>query len=132
MDMLGQEVRTPLTVEQSAHAFPILGAGATTTVIRTVSSIHAVYIDVFFKPSVALKTVSLVLYAANGTIALTQQIHGAVTAGTVHAVRWGGSLEYNNTHPIPGQAIGQYYDVVVETANAAANGTIEAWTAARS
>lgn len=132
MNVFGQDTRTPLVVERSGHAVAIAGAGATTTVLSKVASIHAVYIDVFVKPTVDLQSVSLVLYCANGQIAQTQQIHGNVTGGAIHAIRWGGSLEFNNNHPIPGQAIGQYYDVVVQTANNAANGTIDVWTAARS
>jgi uncharacterized protein related to proFAR isomerase len=132
MDMLGQEVRTPLVAELSAHRLFITGGGASTTVLQKVSSIHAVYIDVFVQPTVDLKSISLVLYAANGRIAKTQQIHAAVAAGVIHAVRWGGSLAFAGGTPTEGQAIGQYYDVIVETDNNAANGLIEAWTAARS
>lgn len=132
MNVFGQEVRTPLVIEASAVGFPIAGAGATTTVIFNVSSIHAVYIDVFFQATVALDSVSLVLYASNKQIALTQQIHAAAVANAVHAVRWGGSLEFNNSHPIQGQAIGQVYNVAVTTANNAAAGFIKVWTAARS
>ena len=132
MNVFGQDTRTPLVVERSGHDVAIAGAGASTTVISKVASIHAVYIDTFVKPTVNLQRVDLVLYAASGQIALTQQIHGAVTANTVNTYRWGGSLPFANASPTPGQAIGQYYDVVVQTANNAANGTIDVWTAARS
>lgn len=125
MNALNQIVRTPLVSEQSVHNKAIVGGGVTTTVLSTVASINAVYIDVFVQPTVDLKHVYLILYAANGKIAWSQQIHGAITANTQQGARWGGSLG-------TGMAIGQYYDVTVTTANAALDGTIEAWTAARS
>lgn len=125
MNALNQIVRTPLVSEQSAHNKAIVGAGATTTVLSTVSSINAIYIDVFLQATVDIKRIELVLYAANGKVAWTQQIYGALALNTPVGIRWGGSLG-------TGMSVGQYYDVIVVTANAAANGTIEAWTAARS
>lgn len=132
MNVFGQDTRTPLVVERSGHAVAITGGGATTTVLARVASIHAAYIDVFVTPTVALDSVSLVLYAANGKIALTQQIHAAIVAGVTHSVRWGGSLTFAAAPPSQGQAVGQFYDVIVKTDAGAANGTINVWTAARS
>lgn len=128
MNMLGQEVRTPLVVESTAINFALVGGG-NTTVIQDVPSIHAKSIDVFFNSSVAVTSVSLVLYGASGQISLTQQIHGAAVAGVTHAVRWGESLLLAAGTPQQGEAIGQYYDVLVNTALA---GTATVWTVARS
>ena len=132
MNVFGQDTRTPLVVERSAHNQVVVGGGAITTLLEDVSSIHAVYIDVFIKTTTDIKELSLVMYAANGTIAHTQQINGTISAGSTKAVRWGGSLEFNNTHPIPGQAIGQFYDLIVETDPASLDGLVSVWTAARS
>lgn len=132
MNVFGQEVRTPLVVEASAQDVIIAGNGATTTVLANVASIHAVYIDVFMQATVDLNNVTLLLYAANKEIVFAQQIFGAIAANVARKVRWGGSLEFNNMHPIQGQGIGQVYDVQVTTANNAANGTMKIWTAARS
>jgi hypothetical protein len=127
MNMLGQEVRTPLVVESTAINFALVGGG-NTTVIRSVPSIHANSIDVFFNASVAVTSVSIVFYCASGKLTLTQQIHGTAAAGTSHAVRWGDGLLLVSGTPNQGQAIGQYYDVLVDTA---AVGTVTVWTAAR-
>ena len=126
MNMLGQEVRTPLVVESTAINFPL--AGGDTVVIQDVPSIHANSIDVFFNASVAVTSVSLVLWGASGKISLTQQIHGAAPAGQTNAVRWGQGLLAVAGTPNQGEAIGQYYDVIVNTAAA---GTVTVWTAAR-
>jgi hypothetical protein len=127
MNAFGQEVRTPLVIESSAVNFPLVGGG-NTVVIQDVPSIHANSIDVFFNASVAVTSVSLVLWAASGKISLTQQIHGAAAAGVTNAVRWGDGLLAVAGTPNQGQAIGQYYDVIVNTALA---GTVTVWTAAR-
>ena len=127
MNAFGQEVRTPLVIESSAVNFPLVGGGDT-VVIQDVPSIHANSIDVFFNASVAVTSVSLVLWAASGKISLTQQIHGAAAAGVTNAVRWGDGLLAVAGTPNQGQAIGQYYDVIVNTALA---GTVTVWTAAR-
>lgn len=127
MNLLGQEIRTPLVIEGSAINAPLLGGGDT-TVIRNVSSIHANSIDVFFNASVAVTSVSIKFYCASGKLTLTQQIHAAAVAGVTHAVRWGDGLLAVAGTPNQGQAIGQYYDVIVNTV---AIGTVTVWTAAR-
>ena len=127
MNMLGQEVRTPLVVESTAINFPLTGGGDT-VVILDVPSIHANSIDVFFNSTVAVTSVSLRLWAASGKMSLTQQVHGAAVLGVTHAVRWGDGLLAAGGVPNQGQAIGQYYDVLVNTVAA---GTVTVWTAAR-
>lgn len=125
MNMLGQEIRTPLVIESSAINSAIAGAGAVTTVIRNVPSIHAKIIDVMVQPSVDLDSVSLVIYSAAGRLVLTVQVHAAVIAGTIQPIRYGDNAGND-------QAIGDYYDVIVKTKVPAAAGFCTAWTAARS
>lgn len=127
MNAFGQEVRTPLVIESSA-VNAALDGGGNTTVIRRVPCIHANSVDVFFNASVAVTSVSLLFYCASGTLTLTQQVHGAAVAGVTHATRWGQGLLAVSGLPNQGQAIGQYYDVLVNTAGV---GTVTAWTAAR-
>lgn len=127
MNMLGQEIRTPLVIEATAINYPLAGGG-NTTVIRNVSSIHANSIDVFFNASVAVTSVSIVFYVASGKLTLTQQVHAAAVAGVSHSVRWGDGLLLAAGTPNQGEAIGQYYDVIVNTVAA---GTVTVWTAAR-
>lgn len=127
MNAFGQEVRTPLVIESTAINATLLGGGAT-TVISKVPCIHANSIDVFFNASVAVTSVSLVFYVASGKLTLTQQVHPAAVAGTSHATRWGQGLLLVAGTPNQGEAIGQYYDVIVDTVLA---GTVTVWTAAR-
>lgn len=125
MNMLGQEVRTPLVIESQVHNIAIAGAGTTTTILRSVPSIHARVIDVMIQPSVDLDSVSLVIYSASGTLSVTVQVHAGVIAGATHLIRYGDNAGND-------QGIGDYYDVIVKTKVAAAAGTATAWTAARS
>ena len=127
MNAFGQEVRTPLVIEATAINSALTGGGAT-TILSKVPSIHANSIDVFFNASVAVTSVSLVFYVASGKLTLTQQVHGAAVAGTSHSVRWGDGLLSVAGTPNQGEAIGQYYDVIVDTVLA---GTVTVWTAAR-
>lgn len=128
MNMLGQEVRTPLVVESTAINYPLAGGGDT-VVIVDVPSIHAKAIDVFVNSTVAVTSVSLRQWAASGKISYTVQIHGAIGAGVTAAIRWGDSLRQAGGTPEEGEPVGQYYDVLVNTAAA---GTVNVWTAARS
>lgn len=136
MNVFGQDVRVPLVAEASGHNVPLPGpAGTSTTVLSNVASIHAVYIDVMVTSTVRIDRIDLVLYAANGDIAATVTIHsGNVAAGTPSIHRYGGSLQALSAGPFQvGQAIGQFYDVVVRNNDAGGNnGTVNVWTAARS
>lgn len=136
MNVFGQDVRVPLVTEASAHDAVLPGpAGTSTTIIRNVASIHAVYIDVFVIASVRINSVDLVLYGANGDVAVPINIHtGNVAAGTALQHRYGGSLQSVSVGPFQvGQGIGQFYDVLVTNNDAGGlAGTVTVWTAARS
>lgn len=136
MNVFGQDVRVPLVAEASGHQVLLPGpAGTSTTVLSNVASIHAVYIDVFVVSTVRINSIDLVLYAANGDIAATVNIHtGNVAAGTPSIHRYGGSLQVASIGTFQvGQAIGQFYDVKVTNNDAGGlAGRVDVWTAARS
>ena len=118
----GQDIRTPLVIEASGPLAVAAGIGQATTVVEEVASLHATQITVMLDCTVALQSVSLVLYARSKTIAVTVQISAAIPANTPTVLRYG--LGTNN-------GIGQVYDVVVTNGEAAA-GQVKLWTAARS
>ena len=118
----GQEIRTPLVQEASIFHQVDAGIGVATSLITEVSSLHAKEITVMVSSTVALQSVSLVLYGRSKTIAVTAPISGPIPANTPTVLRYG--LGSN-------QGIGQLYDVVVANAEAGL-GTAKVWTAARS
>ena len=127
MNMLGQEVRTPLVIERSAFKkIVVAGAGTRTTVLENVSSIHGVYVDLLLKATVNLSKVELVFWGAAKQVSYTVQVSGALAAGTNLGIRYGGSGALAT-----GEPIGDTFDVVVTNAVAGA-GTTTAWVAVRS
>lgn len=118
----GQDVRTPLVQEAADSKVVVAGVGTATTLLSNVSSLHAKEITVMVRSTVALQSVSLVLYGRSKTIAVTVAISGPIAANTPTVLRYG--LGTN-------QGVGQVYDVVVVN-NAAGAGTGLVWTAARS
>lgn len=127
MNMLGQEVRTPLVIERSAiKATVSAGVGTATRVLTDVSSIHGVYVDLLLRSTVNLTKVEIVFYGAAKQISYTVQVSGALAAGTNLGIRYGGSSALATGAPI-----GDSFDVVVTNAVAGA-GTATAWVAVRS
>ena len=136
MNVFGQDVRVPLVAEASAINAALPGpAGTSTTIIRNVASIHAIYIDVFVVSSVRINSIDLLLYGAAGEVAVPINLHtGNIAANTPQQHRYGGSLQSVSVGTFQiGQGIGQYYDVLVTNNDAGgAAGTVTVWTAARS
>lgn len=125
MNVFGQEVRTPLVVEQSNVNAIILGAGATTTVARNVASIHAKVIDVILVATVDLEHIYLYQYGSTKLLNYQVQVFGNLAANTTVGIRYGDNA--GTADPI-----GQEYDVVVKTKANAGVGACTVWTAARS
>lgn len=127
MNMLGQEVRTPLVIERSAIRTGVTaGVGVATTVLSNVSSIHGVYVDLLLRSTVNLTKVEIVFYGAAKQVSFTVQVSGPLAAGVNLGIRYGGSSALATGAPI-----GDSFDVIVTNAVAGA-GTVNAWTAVRS